>query len=165
MVKRMNKNNQEIKRDAGKPELSLVPMTELLNAIARVREYGTYVKGYGRESWREVSIERYIDALLRHVIAFADDPTGIDEESGLPHIDHVACNVAFILELMKDDLKGQDKDEFDMTYTDIPTEYIVPAQTPNYEVGDFPNVQRVTVGDFPDESYTSTANAMIHNDK
>lgn len=100
----MINKDQEIKRDAGKPELSLVPMTELLNAIARVREFGTYSKGYSKESWRNVEISRYVDALLRHTIAFADDPTGCDEESGLPHIDHIACNVAFLLTLMKGDL-------------------------------------------------------------
>ena len=92
--------DQSIKADSGKPKLSLVPWG-IVNYIAKVREYG--VKKYGeKESWKEVEAERYIDALLRHTIAFAEDPTGNDEESGLPHIAHVACNVAFLCEFYKE---------------------------------------------------------------
>lgn len=87
--------SQEIKADAGKPRVSLVPK-ELIYAIARVREHG--IKKYGdKETWREVETQRYIDALYRHVLEFVEDPTAIDEESGLPTLFHVACNVAFLL--------------------------------------------------------------------
>lgn len=93
--------DQSIKADSGKPKLSLVPW-EIVNDIAKVREYG--VKKYGeKESWKKVEAERYIDALLRHTIAFAEDPTGNDDESGFPHLYHVACNVAFLCEFLKDD--------------------------------------------------------------
>lgn len=93
-------NDQEIKADKGKPKLHLVPW-EIVKAIAKVREYG--VKKYGaKESWREVEAERYIDALLRHTVAFAEHPTGFDDESGFPHLYHVACNVAFLCEYLKD---------------------------------------------------------------
>lgn len=92
-------NDQSIKADAGKLRLSLVP-SEIIRAVARVREYG--VNKYGeKESWREVEVERYRDALLRHILAYKDDPDGVDEESGLPHLEHVACNVAFLLEMEK----------------------------------------------------------------
>lgn len=90
-------NDQTIKADAGKLRLSLVP-TEIIRAVARVREYG--VNKYGaQEAWRHVSPERYRDALLRHVLAWWDDPDGVDAESGLPHLEHIACNVAFLLEM------------------------------------------------------------------
>lgn len=89
--------NQIIKADAGKPRISLVP-TEIIRAIARVREYG--VNKYGKkESWRDVEPERYRDALLRHVLLWMEDPHGKDLESGLRHIEHIACNVAFLLEV------------------------------------------------------------------
>ena len=92
-------NDQTIKADAGKLRISLVP-TEIIRAIARVREYG--VKKYGeKESWKKVELERYKDALLRHTLAFMDDENSVDEESGLRHIEHMACNTAFILELLK----------------------------------------------------------------
>lgn len=90
-------NDQAIKADAGKLRLSLVP-TEIIKAVARVRAYG--VAKYGAaESWKSVEAERYRDALLRHVLAWWEDPDGVDEESGLPHLEHVACNVAFLMEL------------------------------------------------------------------
>lgn len=90
-------NNQSIKADAGKPRLSLVP-SGIIYAISRVREYG--VKKYGaEEAWREVEPQRYIDAAYRHFLAYVDDPDGVDEESGLPHLDHLACNIDFLIEL------------------------------------------------------------------
>lgn len=89
---------QAPKYDQGKPRLSLVPAS-LDYAVAQVREYG--VNKYGkRESWRGVSVERYFEALLRHVQDIrAYGVESIDSESGLPHIYHVACNAAFIIDL------------------------------------------------------------------
>lgn len=90
-------NNQTIKADAGKPRLTLTPR-RIVYDIARVREYG--LKKYGEaESWRSVEIERYRDALMRHLFAYLDDPKGVDEESGLPHLWHLECNAAFLSEL------------------------------------------------------------------
>ena len=97
--------NQEIKRDAGKPRVTLVPR-QIIFDIARVREYG--LAKYGdKESWRSVEIERYRDAIFRHLLAYLDDPQGTDEESGLSHLSHLACNVAFLCELEKE--HGTDK--------------------------------------------------------
>lgn len=92
-------SNQLIKADGGKPRLSLCPLY-IMTAIARVREFGI-TKYPSIDSWKEVELQRYIDALLRHTIAFVEDPTGVDEESGLPHLWHLDCNAAFITELMK----------------------------------------------------------------
>ena len=90
-------NNQDIKADAGKPQLTLVPR-QIIFDIARVRSYG--IKKYGKaESWKQVEIERYRDATFRHFMAYLDNPQGADEESGLPHLSHLACNVAFLCEL------------------------------------------------------------------
>lgn len=84
------------KADAGKLRISLVP-TEIVRAIARVRAFG--VEKYGEiDGWRQVDPQRYRDALLRHVIEWVDDPGGVDAESGLRHIEHIACNIAFLLE-------------------------------------------------------------------
>ena len=94
-----NAGNQDIKSDYGKPQISLVP-PQIIRDIAEVREYG--VKKYGsKESWRDVSVERYINALLRHTLLFMEDPDGVDEESGIKHYKHIACNLAFLCELMK----------------------------------------------------------------
>lgn len=93
----VNANKQEAKADAGKPKLTLVPR-KILTAVARVREYGN--KKYGSsENWKQVEIERYRDAAFRHFLAYLDDPEGLDEESGLPHLWHLACNIAFLCEM------------------------------------------------------------------
>ena len=92
-------NDQTIKADAGKRQLTLVP-TQIIRDIAECREYG--VAKYGeRESWREVEVQRYRDAMFRHMLAYLDDPDGVDEESGISHLKHLACNVAFLCELEK----------------------------------------------------------------
>ncbi len=92
----------EAKYDASKIRPSLVP-TEIIKAIAQVREYG--VAKYGSvENWQEVETERYIDALLRHTLEVAKDPRSYDKESYLPHLWHCACNLAFIIEKMYPDM-------------------------------------------------------------
>lgn len=91
--------DQTAKRDAGKLRLTLVPR-EILRCIAKVREYG--VKKYtDPENWRRVEVERYQDAAFRHLLAYLDDPQGVDTESGLPHLWHLATNVDFLCELEK----------------------------------------------------------------
>ena len=88
-----------LKFDTGKPRLDLVP-AEIIEAIGAVRTYG--VQKYGKEySYREVEPKRYRAALMRHICSWLKNPFGLDEESGLPHLWHVACNVAFLLELDK----------------------------------------------------------------
>lgn len=92
-------NDQTIKADAGKLDLTLVPR-DAIREIARIRMYG--VQKYGAsESWRRVDPNRYRAAAFRHFLAYLDDPHGVDEESGLPHLSHLACNVAFLIELEK----------------------------------------------------------------
>lgn len=91
--------DQSAKADAGKIKPTLVPR-QIIRDIAIVRGYGN--KKYGSsDNWKEVGIERYRDALCRHLLAYLDDPDSKDEESGLFHYQHLACNVAFICEMEK----------------------------------------------------------------
>lgn len=92
--------NQDAKSDAGKVRPSLVPPS-LIWAVAEVREYGT-AKYHDPENWRQVEPQRYRDALFRHLLKYLDDPQSVDNESGLPHLWHVACNVAFLIEMSQD---------------------------------------------------------------
>lgn len=85
------------KADTGKPRPTLVP-TSLIRAATAVREYGT-AKYHDPENWHTVEPQRYRDALFRHWLAYLDNPRGVDAESGLPHLWHVACNVAFLIEM------------------------------------------------------------------
>lgn len=97
-------DNQTAKKDAGKPKLTLVP-TEIIYNIAAIREYGNnkYPEG-GVNNWMAVEPQRYRDAAFRHMLAYINNPAGVDEESGLPHLWHLACNVAFLCELEKERL-------------------------------------------------------------
>jgi hypothetical protein len=91
--------NNEAKYDQGKPKLTLVPR-QIIQGIARVRMFGT--EKYGSpDNWKLVEPERYRDAAFRHFLAYLDDPQGVDEESGLPILWHLATNIAFLCELEK----------------------------------------------------------------
>ena len=91
--------DQKAKADYGKEQLTLVPR-RIIHDICQVRMYGNkkYPEG-GPDNWKRVSKERYRDAAYRHFLAYLDDPQGVDEESGLLHLYHLACNIAFLCEL------------------------------------------------------------------
>ena len=91
--------DQTIKADAGKLQLTLVPR-QIIRDIAEVRMYGNqkYPEG-GPDNWKQVEPQRYRNAMFRHMMEYLDDPDGVDAESGLPHLWHLACNVAFLCEL------------------------------------------------------------------
>lgn len=100
----MNRD-QTAKADAGKARLSLVP-TQIIWDIAEVREYGN--RKYGDpDNWRQVELDRYVDALYRHFLAFLRDQDSRDTESGILHYKHVACNLAFICELLEERRKNR----------------------------------------------------------
>jgi len=90
-------NSQEAKADSGKLRLTLVPRA-IIRAIAEIRMYGTK-KYHDPDNWKLVKKERYRDAAFRHFLSYLDEPKGVDEESGLPHLWHLACNIAFLCEL------------------------------------------------------------------
>ena len=88
------KSDQTAKHDEGKLQIHLVP-TQIIRDIAEVRMYGN--EKYGDpDNWKNVEKWRYVDALLRHLLLYLDDPDGVDEESGIKHYKHAACNMAFI---------------------------------------------------------------------
>ena len=91
------KQSQEAKADSGKLQITLVPR-QIIKDIAEVRMYGN--KKYGSpDNWKQVEAVRYRDALMRHLLAYLDDPDSVDDESGIKHLKHIACNVAFLCEM------------------------------------------------------------------
>jgi hypothetical protein len=91
--------NQEVKSDAGKLQMMLM-LPAINQSVVRVREYG--VKKYkDKDNWKKVEQSRWQNAMLRHLMEYIKDEDSKDEESGLRHIDHIACNLAYILENMK----------------------------------------------------------------
>ena len=89
--------SQSAKADKGKPRLCLVPR-KIIWDIAKVREYGCE-KYRDPDNWKKVEAQRYRDAAFRHFMAYLDEPNGVDAESCLPHLAHLACNIAFLCEL------------------------------------------------------------------
>ena len=84
-----------IKFDAEKPPLSLISRTALLEE-ARVMAFGR--DKYGTHNWRNgMDFSRLMDACLRHVYAFADGEDN-DKETGLSHLAHARCCLAFLAE-------------------------------------------------------------------
>lgn len=83
------------KHDEGKLRLDLIP-TSLEKAVGTILTSGANV--YGPNNWREgISYTRVVAALKRHLNSFLAGDL-IDKDSGKPHLWHVACNVAFLIE-------------------------------------------------------------------
>ena len=93
----MEKLRGVAKADAGKLQIHLVPR-QIIRDVAEVRMYGN-AKYKDPDNWRTVEPVRYRDALCRHLLAYLDDPDSVDEESGIKHLKHIACNVAFLCEM------------------------------------------------------------------
>lgn len=91
---------QQAKADQGKPHPSLVPVA-LIEAVTAIRMYGSQKYG-DPENWRKVEPQRYRDALYRHWLAYLKGEK-CDQESGLSHLWHLACNAAFLIEMEETD--------------------------------------------------------------
>ena len=97
----MNSGKQEglPKETKDKIQLTLVPR-KIITAIAKVRMYGNikYNAINNPDNWKNNPKKDFQDAAYRHLMAYLDDNDSIDEESGLPHLHHLACNIAFLIE-------------------------------------------------------------------
>ncbi len=97
--------NSDGKADTGKTRMSLlmVQFGEALADTAGVLTFGAekYPKPPLDDSWRDVpnGIQRYQDALYRHLHAFFVLGEENDPESGRHHLSHAMCNLLFIKEL------------------------------------------------------------------
>lgn len=82
-----------IKYDDGKARLDLIPY-ESLEGLGKVLAYGA--KKYAEANWAKgIDYSRLIAAALRHLNQF-NAGIDVDAESGLSHVHHAACNLAFL---------------------------------------------------------------------
>ena len=83
------------KHDQGKLRYDLIPVV-VLREIARALGYG--LTKYGENNWQHVPRpeERYYAATMRHLEAWRDGEDA-DTESGLSHLSHALCSVAFLV--------------------------------------------------------------------
>ena len=88
------------KDDKAKPMAGV--LLDFSRALQTVVDVGTYgAKKYTRTGWATVpeGSQRYLDAMMRHLLAMDVDQDGLDTETGLPHLAHVAWNALAVLEL------------------------------------------------------------------
>lgn len=86
------------KADTGKAPCELLSPDAMLGT-AQVLAFGA--KKYAPNNWRKgLAWSRLIGACLRHLYAFMRGED-LDPETGLPHIDHLACEVMFLQEFYR----------------------------------------------------------------
>lgn len=86
------------KDDKCKPILSRVP-SEAIYYIAEARAYGC--EKYKEDSWKTVDAQRHFEAALRHIEEMRKNYKAVDKDSGLEHIKHALCDLAFVAALME----------------------------------------------------------------
>jgi len=85
--------DEGMKHDTGKLRWDLLPY----DAVEKVVEIMTYgAKKYAPNNWQMVKKERYFAAMMRHIVAEIGGED-CDQESGLLHLSHAACNILFLL--------------------------------------------------------------------
>lgn len=89
------------KHDNGKPLVSLVEPSFIIG-LAEVMTQGA--DKYGKDNWKLCEQpERYLNALLRHTLAYWGGEK-VDNESGKSHLYHIAFN-AMVLDYLNKNLK------------------------------------------------------------
>jgi len=82
------------KFDADKLRMDLVP-PELMLGTAAVLTYGA--RKYSPNNWHAgAGWSRYYAALQRHLVAWWSGER-VDADTGFSHLDHAACNLAFLM--------------------------------------------------------------------
>lgn len=82
-----------LKYDQDKPRTDLLD-PEFLMGVSSVLAFGA--RKYAANNWRGgIAYSRIIGAILRHTFAIMRGEDA-DPESGLPHVDHLGCNVMFL---------------------------------------------------------------------
>ena len=98
MYNNLNKTDEKDfvgrKNDQEKNRLDLIE-PEFIESVGQVLTFGA--KKYEPNNWQKVedAENRYYAAAMRHLMAWRKGEK-IDPESGLNHLDHVACNIMFL---------------------------------------------------------------------
>jgi len=83
------------KYDADKLRWDLLDLG-LVEEVVKILTFGA--KKYAPNNWQKVdnAEDRYYAALLRHLVEYRKG-NKIDEESGISHLSHAACNIIFLI--------------------------------------------------------------------
>lgn len=96
---RMNPNEAAaaLKFDTAKPMMGLIS-SKFLVGLAQVLTFGA--KKYSAHNWRNgFKYSRVYDALQRHLVAWNDNED-LDDETRMNHLDHAACELMFLREMV-----------------------------------------------------------------
>lgn len=88
-------NEEGKKFDEDKVRMDLIPVS-MLTGVGKVLTFGA--KKYGDRNWEAgIKWSRVYAAALRHLMAWWGGEE-YDQESGLPHLYHATCCLAFLIE-------------------------------------------------------------------
>lgn len=75
-------------------------LANALEAVNRVLHWGCNERQppYPETGWKDVPLDKYKQALLRHQSEWMKDPSSIDSESGKLHLAHMATNALILLQ-------------------------------------------------------------------
>lgn len=94
----MDEKTGGLRYNKGKSRVDLLSPLAMMGTAA-VLEFGS--KKYAEGNWQKgISWRATIGCLLRHTFKFMMGED-IDPESGLPHVDHIACNAMFLQEYFR----------------------------------------------------------------
>lgn len=85
-----------VRYNQGKPRMELIP-TELIEEVAKVLTFGA--EKYDDYNWQKFTPKQRgecVGSLMRHIEAYRKGEK-LDPESGLSHLAHAGCNIAFLL--------------------------------------------------------------------
>lgn len=122
-------NSGGTKHDAGKADLSLIPLAALQEEAAGFT-FGA--AKYGLHNYKQgLEATRLLSAALRHIYAVLQGEDS-DPESGAHHLGHARCCLAMYLECLRLGTLQDNRYKRDPTETEIPTPLI--SRTGRYEV-------------------------------
>lgn len=87
-------------------------LANALEAVNRVLHWGCNERQppYPETGWKDVPLDKYKQALLRHQSEWLKDPMSLDEESGKLHLAHMATNALILLQRWPEEGKNGSTD-------------------------------------------------------
>ena len=87
-------------------------LANALEAVNRVLHWGCNERQppYPETGWKDVPLDKYKQALLRHQSEWMKDPSSLDDESGKLHLAHMATNALILLQRWPEEGKSGSTD-------------------------------------------------------
>lgn len=87
-------------------------LANALEAVNRVLHWACNERQppYSETGWKDVPLDKYKQALLRHQSEWLKDPSSLDEESGKLHLAHMATNALILLQRWPEEGKNGSTD-------------------------------------------------------